>query len=432
MKVLESFEKGMQKVFTPIAQKVGTNKVLQAVSQGCLGTVPVTIGIALTSIVINLNFGGWGTFLEKSGLYSAGQEAINVTMSLLAIYLLITISYSYSKIRGYNNLIATVLSLASFLILVPSTLSIGEDKTIVALTSDYLGSNGIFVGIFVSIIITAVYCTLMDKNVKLKMPKTVPTMVADSISSSIPAIIIITGIFLIKWLFTFTTFENIFALIVTVLQTPFMSFGTSPLSFIIFSVFCNLLWFCGIHPSAITSVYLPVIIGAIIANTEAFTHGEALPYAAIMIVYLVCNIGGNGCTLGFCISSFLAKSAKMKAMRKVVIIPNIFNINEPIIFGVPLMLNPYYFIPMIFSPLVNGFTGWGIYTLFKINLNPTFVLGFPWVTPGIITDFAVGGILLAVVWILCVLIDTLLYLPFTLMDDREQLKLEAEKINNQV
>ena len=67
MKILDSFEKGMQKIFTPIAQKVGTNKVLQAIGQGCLGTVPVTIGIALTSILMNLNFGGWGTFLQNTG-----------------------------------------------------------------------------------------------------------------------------------------------------------------------------------------------------------------------------------------------------------------------------------------------------------------------------------------------------------------------------
>lgn len=419
MSMLESLENKIQKVFNPIAQKVGNNKVLQGIGQGCLATVPITIGIALTSVLINLKFAGWEEFLQKSGLYNAGQEAVNVTMSLLALYLVFTVSYSYSKIRGYQNLMASVLSLASFLILAPSTLAIGEEQTVVALTADYLGSNGIFVALFIGIGITAVYCTLMDKGIKLKMPRTVPSMVADALSSCVPALIIITGALLIKWGFTFTPFENVFSMIVTVLQKPFMSFGTSPMSFIIFTVFCNLLWFCGIHPSAITSVYTPVIIGAIVANIEAFTKGEALPYAAIIIVYLLCNIGGNGCTLGFSVSTFFAKSDKLKTMRKIVVIPNLFNINEPIIFGVPLMLNPLYFIPMVFTPLVNGLLGWGVFSLVRFSLNPAFVLGFPWVTPGFIVDFAVGGIIFALLWFVCVALDTLIYLPFTLLDDKK-------------
>ena len=414
----------MQKIFNPIAQKVGANKVLQAVAQGCLATVPITIGIALISILVNINVGGWGTFLENSGLYKAGQEAISVTMSLLSIYLLVTISYSYSKIRGYNNLTATVLSMAMFLIQVPSTLSIGEDQSVTALSADYLGSNGIFVAILIAVITTAVYCTLMDKGIKLKMPEAVPPMVADAISACIPSIIIITAAVFIKLGFGYTPFENLFSMLTTVIQTPFMKLGTSPLAFIIFTVFCNLLWFCGIHPAAITSVYIPVIIGAIIANIEAFASGSPLPYAEIIIVYLVCSIGGNGCTLGFCGSLFFAKSEKLKALRKVVVIPNIFNINEPIVFGVPLMLNPYYFIPMLLTPLVNGFLAWGLYSIFRMNLNPAFVLGFPWVTPGIIVEFFVGGILFSIIWILCVLVDFVIYLPFTMMDDKAQIKQE--------
>lgn len=426
MKLLEKFEAMMQKLFNPIAQKVGGNKVLQAIAQGCLSTVPITIGIALVSVLVNLNMGGWGEFLEKSGLYKAGQEAISVTMSLLAVYLLVTISYSYSKLRGYSNLIATMLSMAVFLIQVPSTLTLGDDQTITALTSDYLGSNGIFVAILISIITTAVYCTLMDKGMKLKLPKAVPPMVADSISSCIPALLIITVAVLIKLGFTFTPFENLFSLITTIIQIPFMQFGTSPMAYIIFTVFCNLLWFCGIHPAAITSVYTPVIIGAIIANTEAFTSGSPLPYAAIIIVYLTCSIGGNGCTLGFCGSLFLAKSERLKALRKIVVIPNIFNINEPIIFGVPLMLNPYYFLPMLLTPIVNGLVSWGIFQLLQMRLNPTFVLGFPWVTPGVIVDFFVGGILFALIWIVCVILDFVIYLPFTVMDDKAQLIKEQE------
>lgn len=424
MKFLKSLEEFFQRVFNPIAQKVGRNKVLQAIGQGCLATVPITIGIALISILTSLTIPGWAEFLQNTGLYAAGQEASNVTMSLLGIYILVTVSYSYSKIRGYNNIVATILSMAVFLILIPSTITISEDTTITALSSEYLGSNGIFVALLLGILVPVIYFALMESKLKLKMPDTVPTMVADSISSCFPAIIIITGAMLLKWGLTLTSFGNLFALFVKIIQIPFMSFGTSPLSFIIFSVFCNLLWFCGIHPSAITSVYIPVIIGAIVANIGAFSNGDPLPYAGIIIVYLLCNIGGNGCTLGFSLTTLFAKSEKFKAMRKIILIPSIFNINEPIIFGIPLMLNPLYFIPMVFTPLVNGLVGWGLWEILKFQLKPAFVLGFPWVTPGFIVNFSVGGIALLLIWILCLALDFILYFPFAMIDDKNALKEE--------
>ncbi len=155
--------------------------------------------------------------------------------------------------------------------------------------------------------------------------------------------------------------------------------------------------------------------------------GAALPHPD----RLVCSIGGNGCTRRFCGSLFFAKSEKLKALKKVVVIPNIFNINEPIIFGVPLMLNPYYFIPMAITPLVNGLAAWGLFSIIQMNLNPTFVLAFPWVTPGIIVDFFVGGIAFSIIWILCVLLDFIIYLPFTVMDDKAQIRKEQELINSQ-
>ena len=134
------------------------------------------------------------------------------------------------------------------------------------------------------------------------------------------------------------------------------------------------------------------------------------------IVATCVQIGGAGNTLGLCIASFFAKSEKYKAMRKLVTPANIFNINEPVIFGFPVMLNPLYFFPMVFSPAIVGLVTYGLCQIFTFNINPT--IAMPWVTPGFVTAFFQGGLSLLLVWIL--------YLPFFLIDEKNTLKLEQE------
>src|SRR5699024_7405921 len=178
----------------------------------------------------------------------------------------------------------------------------------------------------------------------------------------------------------------------------------------------------------ILMVYLPILMMTGIANQEAFLKGEALPYYAISIVGAALQIGGAGNTLGLCIATLFAKSEKYKAMRKLVIPANMFNINEPIIFGFPLMLNPIYFVPMVFSPMISGIMAL-IYlkVMPTISLNPT--ISMPWVTPGFITTFFTGGMSLLILWIIALLIHFIMYLPFFLMDDRKALAEEQAASN---
>ena len=149
-----------------------------------------------------------------------------------------------------------------------------------------------------------------------------------------------------------------------------------------------------------------------------------------MVVYLICNLGGYGGTLGFCVSTLFAKSKKYKSTRGLYILPNIFNINEPIIFGVPLMMNPIYFIPMIFSQVLGGLAALGIYNLIPFAINPSYQLGFPWVTPPVITAFAEGGIVFLVIALIAILIDFIMYFPFFLIDDKKALEAEESEVAN--
>ncbi|GEO57127.1 PTS sugar transporter subunit IIC [Companilactobacillus bobalius] len=421
--MFNKFKIFLSNVLGPLSSKFGNNKVIQAVVQGCIDTVPVTIGVSLITILINLPISSWKHFLLATNIYNAGQQATNVTLSLLPIYLIVTVSNAYSQKIGMKGMSGVVISIASFLILIPSQLKVGKN-TITALTDSYLGSKGIFLAMVVGILITYLYGKLMHSKLRINLPDSVPPMVANSLASSIPAVVILSSVFVIKVLFLFTSKGNLFDSFNAIIQTPLMTLGTSPAAYILFSLICNLLWFFGVHPASLTGFYTPVVISAIVANMQAFNTGKALPYGAFMVVYLVANLGGFGGTLGFCCSLLLAKSKKYKELRKVLIIPNLFNINEPIIFGVPLVMNPVYFLPMILSQPVAALIGWGIYNVVKFNINPAFQLGFPWVTPPIITAFAEGGIIFALIIIFAVAIHFVFYYPFFKYDDNKAFEIE--------
>ena len=153
-------------------------------------TMPLTIGVALIAILINLPIPGLSDFLASSGLTAAGNEVIAATMSLLAIYCSFLISYQYAKDDGMNPLTAGVMSMGAFLILVPSTIDMGEAGTITAFKSNYLGSDGIFVAIILSILVAMAYGFLTRKNIKVTLPDSVPPMVSDSLSPVFTAMII--------------------------------------------------------------------------------------------------------------------------------------------------------------------------------------------------------------------------------------------------
>lgn len=343
-------------------------------------TMPLTIGVALIAILINLPIPGLSDFLASSGLTAAGNEVIAATMSLLAIYCSFLIAYQYAKDDGMNPLTAGVMSMGAFLILVPSTIDMGEAGTITAFKSNYLGSDGIFVAIILSILVAMAYGFLTRKNIKVTLPDSVPPMVSDSLSPVFTAMIIFAVVYLVKWGFTFTPWGNVFDFIMQNVGTPLMNLGATPWSVIIVYTVGNIFWFFGIHPNAVMGVFYPMmLLPALMANQQAYLEGQPLPFLMFALIGSCCYFGGQGNTIGLCLDMWTAKSEKFKAMRGLMTIPNIFNINEPVIFGVPVMLNPIFFIPMVLSSIIPGLIGLALCSFLPIPYNPTIQL--PWAMP---------------------------------------------------
>lgn len=428
MSFFDKFQEGLEKVVGPVATAVSENKFIIALTEGFLLSMPITLGVALIAVLSNFPIPAWITFLQQTGLQEVGNQMITLTLSLLAIYVVGAIGYRFTVNEGEHGMTGALLALASFIALQPVQSFETEAGAVSALLTEKMGSEGILVAIIIGLFIPWLYVKLSRKNLTLKLPESVPSNVSRSLAPTFVAMIIFGLVFLVKWLCLLTPYGDLFNLLTTLIAKPISAFGATPIAMIIVFTLMNLFWFFGIHPNTILMVYLPILMMTGIANQEAFLKGEVLPYYAISIVGAALQIGGAGNTLGLCIATLFAKSEKYKAMRKMVIPANMFNINEPIIFGFPLMLNPIYFVPMVFSPMVSGIMAL-IYlkVMPTIALNPT--ISMPWVTPGFITTFFTGGMSLLILWIIALLIHFIMYLPFFLMDDRKALAEEQAASN---
>ena len=425
MNFFNKLQTGLEKVVGPFATMVANSKYIKALTEGFMYTMPITLGVAIIAVLSNLPIDPWIDFLNNTGLYAIGQEVVSLTLSLLAIYVVGAIGYCFTRNEGEQGIIGAVMSTAAFIILMPIQTFTNEAGTSVsALSTSYMGSDGIFLALILGLLIPRLYCFLMSKNLKLKLPDSVPPMVSMSLAPTFVAMIIFTLVFALKWACTFTPYGNVFNVVSTLIGQPISYFGASPISLIIVFSLMNLIWFFGIHPNAILMPYMPVLMMASMANTEAFLAGETMPYLVFGILGACVQIGGAGNTLGLCIATLFAKSEKYKSMRKLVIPANIFNINEPIIFGFPTMLNPLYFIPMVFTSLISGAVAILLANIIPVSLNPT--ISLPWVTPGFVSTVMSGGISFLLIWIVSVTIHFLMYLPFFMVDDANAYKEEQE------
>ncbi len=428
--MFDKFQQGLEKFIGPIAERMQRSKIITALTNGMMAVLPVSLGVAFIAIVGNFPIPFWQEFLTNIGLAPIIQEVIAMTSGLYAIYIVCTIAYETAKIEEQNPITSVILSLAFFLILVPQFSIEQEGMPVVMIKTASIGTDGIFVAILVGLLVTLLYSFLMKKEfLKVKLPESVPTMVTDSLSPTFVAMLIFVVALAVKAVFTLSGAGDAMSFITELVSKPITFLGQSPMTVIIVFTIANILWFFGIHPSPIINIFYAVMAPIFLANINAFISGETLPYAEILFMVSVIMIGGTGNTLGLAICMLRAKSERYKALGKLGFIPSVFNINEPLIFGVPIMLNPYFFIPLISSTAVGGLI---LHLFYKVGFlsyfNPTVEL--PWVTPHVIQEMFYGGINFAIAMAVVIVALTALYYPFFKMADAQALKEEQAAEGN--
>lgn len=421
MAVFDKIQNIMDKTIAPVASKVADSKMLDALMGGMMCTLPMTLGVSVIAILINFPIPGFSDWVVSSGLMATGNSILTVTMNMMGIYISFFIGLRWGKVCGLSGYTGGIVSGAVFLAFMPQQ-SFEDIPMASFINTSYMGSNGIFVAILLGLIVPKVTAILMSK-LEIKLPDMVPPMVADSLSPMFAAIVLFTAVWFAKWGLSFTPWGNLFDMINTLIGTPVTIVGASPLAYIIVCSLQSIFWFFGVHPNVMLNFYAPVIMACSAANTEAIIAGEALPYGAWAVVALGTAIGGQANALGISISLLFTKSERFKAIRGIALVPSLFNISEPLMFGLPVVLNPMYFIPFVLNIPVCAIVVQALYALgLGAAFNPTIQL--PWVLPQPVIAFMQGGIGCLVISVAVLAVSVLMYTPFTLMADRQALREE--------
>lgn len=440
---MEALEKFLNKFLGPVANWMSQSKFFSALSEAFMRTTPVTLGAAILMIIGNFPIPAWVAWVESSGMKVHFDSVIGATMNAISIFIVFNFAYVYARNEKQNPLSSGLLAIASFFILMPQQIAIPTLETAVetfpgqavvtamenkeAFDTFFTGGTGLMVAIFVGWLTAWLFVFLNKKNLTVKMPDTVPTNVAESLSPSILSGVIFIVFFLIRLAFAFTPFGSIFYFIFGLIQQPLQALTSSPIAIIIIFTLANLLWFFGIHPNMVYGVVMPMLMANDVANMNAFRNGEPLPFLLMGVIALVCGngFGGQGGTYGLVIAMFTAKSERYKSLRKLAGPPVIFNVNEPLVFGMPLMLNPVFFIPMAIGPILMGSAAWLMVNILDFTkLNP--MISLPWTTPAPIVMALQGGFKYLIIFVVVFIINVVLWFPFFRIADKHAVQEEAE------
>lgn len=432
-KISEKFQGVMDSMIIPFANKFGANKSVRAISTGLMYTLPLTLGASIFSILAAFPITSINKWLVNTGLSSQFNSVMGGTLNIIALLISFSIPYSYTKLLdkpNTNPLMSAFISVSSFVILMPQT--VGEEN-LSALSYDYLGSSAMFVAIILGLVISRLYVRLsQSKRLIIKMPEGIPPMVSQSFEPIIIAVIILIGVVMLRIGMSYTTFGNVFNIIQYCVANPLAKLASSVPLLIIIGSLANLLFFFGIHPNAINSAMTPILMTMALANVKAFTIGGVLPYKTVMIVNAFLNNDAVGSTLSLLIAILLVcKSKRYRTFSKMAVLPNFFNVNEPVVFGLPIMLNPILLIPFALSTVITGVIGYlGTASGFISYYNPVLALGLAplWTIPKVFTAFFVMGWQGLVLRLVAMVVMVLVYLPFVKILDKAELSFEKTNV----
>ncbi len=421
--------KTMEKSFIPVAHKLSSNKVLQSISNGLMSLMAIMMVGAFASILKGLPIDAYQGFLVSSKLSALFNTIINVTTNMLAVYASYSIANAYVHREGKDGSLAGFISLLSFFLVTPMNITGEGWAAVTNLPLDWLGAKGLFAAMIIAIVTAKVYVFILNKNIIIKMPEGVPEFVSKSFVAIIPGIIIVCIFALIAYTVQFTGFGNVHQIIYTLIQKPLQGIGNTVWVAMLIYVLTGLCWFFGIHGIAVVGVILPIQMAADAENMAALAKGVANANLPNIITFnwtsAVATCGGAGATLGLVIwLAFRAKSKQYSTLGKMAIIPSLFNINEPVVFGIPCVLNPILVIPFIFTPvLLLGLA----YVLVTLGILPkSNGVGAPMGTPIIIQGLFNGGWRLALYQLVSIFISLGIYYPFFKILDKNAL--ETEKL----
>lgn len=431
---LESIQEPLLKV----SSWVERNTILQAIKNAFVRTIPFTVVGSFSNLIkmqidalIKAKHLDNVILTNISNLFGYLGTA---TLGIVALIVVFSSAYSYavelkqdSRNDNLNPIIATLLALAAYFVMVPNNVNFLDTKAkvIEGFSTSFFSCEGMFTGLIVGMISVALFAKFARSKFTIKMPGNVPQNVFDSFLSLIPISEVLLVFGVLRIVIQSLGYVSLVQMISEVLIKPLLTVGTGLPAIIIVILLEQILWFLGLHGfnivwGVVSAFWLPLFLQNVaeFAKTQSFA-GIFIAPNTMTNVYAM--IGGSGATFGLIIAMliFTRKGEKEREVAKLALIPGCFGINEPVIFGLPIVLNPLMFIPWILVPIINAVIayvvtaiGW-VVPLVVLNSGNEPIFISTWV----LGAFHFSPVVLTFV---LVVLDVFLYAPFVIINQRHE------------
>ncbi len=426
----------LTEVLGNFATKVNSFRYIMVIKNAFASLIPVIITGAFGTLFSAMVFDNENGLARIKALsFLAELKPISsavsyVTLSFLTIYVVFLIGIELARLNNVKGIFPGIVAVMSYLSVNPFVYEYvnADNITVIAenvLAKQYTDTKGLFLGMFVAIASIELYCWLgRQERLKLKMPDTVPTNVSESFSALFPTILTVAIIATAGFVIKAVTGMYAYDIIYNIVQRPLEGIVQGLPGILLLMFIAQVFWVIGIHGNQMVKpVREPLLLAAIAVNTEAFEAGKEIPNIITMPFWdMYMSMGGSGVTIGLLIAILLvSKREDMREITKLSLAPGIFNINEPVIFGMPIMLNPILAIPFIATPLITGTIG---YVATSLGFAAKAVVMVPWPMPPIVNAYlaTAGDIGAVVTQIICIIVSILIYLPFVKVSNKAAIK----------
>lgn len=432
----------LEEKFVPIAAKIGGQKHLVAIRDAFAGLMPLVLVGAFAVLLNNVFFVPWSLLAGYIGgehpfivwtnsnvapLFSLMESG---TFSILALALVFSLGYNRAAVENKDTLSTGLINVSAFILL--GALS-RNNPDVASWVGNFLAAQGIFIALVVGLITPEVYFAIVRRNWVIKMPDTVPPAVARGFSAVIPGFIAVFVWAVVGYFFNVVAGMSIFTWFETNISSALMAMGQNIFAILAVSTLIPLFWFFGLHGANILEAFMSPIYGTLgLQNIDLYGRGiTAVGSGANELAVWVRGswdayvfMGGSGATLPLIAAILLySKLTEQKEIAKLGLAPGIFMINEPVLFGLPIVLNPIYFIPFIIVQPVLTVVA---YVATTAGFAGPIVNSVPWTTPPVLNAFlATNGSMGAVVVALINLaLAFVIYLPFVMVANAQAKKIK--------
>ncbi|MFW7191439.1 PTS cellobiose transporter subunit IIC [Enterobacter sp. BNK-29] len=406
----------------PLAAKTAQQRHLGAIRGAYVSFMPFIIVGSILLVISSFPNQAYQQFMSQA--FGESWSAIieipfNAVFSTMSLFISFLVAFRLAEHYGEDRISCGILALVAFLILTPF-IKVAENGGITVIPVEWIGSKGLFVAMIGSLLWTELFCWLKRKKLVIKMPDGVPPAVQESFAALIPALLVMILVLGIRIVFENTHYNTIHQFIYEVVATPVRHYGTSYFGALMTVFSITILWSVGINSgSMINGIIRPLWMENQTDNIAAIQAGTTPPHIITEQFFDMIWMGGAGATLSLVIAMLIfARSKNMREVARLGAGASVFNINEPILFGLPVIMNPIMLIPFNLVPLVLVTVQ---YAAMKIGaVAVTTGVFIPWTLPPVISGFIVTGHLSgSVMQLINLLIGAMLYLPFMRILDKQ-------------